>query len=111
MNELAQLCDRMGIDIWEVVDAAATKPFGYMRFEPGPGLGGHCIPIDPFYLTWKAREYDFTTEFIELAGKVNSDMPYYCRSHAEIIHPSSGRCWPARWKRNSICRAPASASR
>ena len=80
MNELAQLCDRMGIDIWEVVDAAATKPFGYMRFEPGPGLGGHCIPIDPFYLTWKAREYDFTTEFIELAGKVNSDMPYYCRS-------------------------------
>ena len=80
MNELAQLCDRMGIDIWEVVDAAATKPFGYMRFEPGPGLGGHCIPIDPFYLTWKAREFDFTTEFIELAGKVNSDMPYYCRS-------------------------------
>ena len=80
MNELAQLCDRMGIDIWEVVDAAATKPFGYMRFEPGPGLGGHCIPIDPFYLTWKAREYDFTTEFIELAGRVNSAMPYYCRS-------------------------------
>ena len=80
MNELAQLCDRMGIDIWEVVDAAATKPFGYMRFDPGPGLGGHCIPIDPFYLTWKAREYDFTTEFIELAGRVNSAMPYYCRS-------------------------------
>ena len=80
MNELAQLSDRLGIDIWEVVDAAATKPFGYMRFEPGPGLGGHCIPIDPFYLTWKAREYDFTTEFIELAGRVNSAMPYYCRS-------------------------------
>ncbi|HSC91221.1 MAG TPA: nucleotide sugar dehydrogenase [Gaiellaceae bacterium] len=80
MNELAQLCDRMGIDVWEVVDAAATKPFGFMRFEPGPGLGGHCIPIDPFYLTWKAREYDFTTEFIELAGRVNSSMPYYCRS-------------------------------
>jgi UDP-N-acetyl-D-glucosamine dehydrogenase len=80
MNELAQLCDRMGIDVWEVIDAASTKPFGYMRFEPGPGLGGHCIPIDPFYLTWKAREYDFTTEFIELAGKVNADMPYYCRS-------------------------------
>jgi UDP-N-acetyl-D-glucosamine dehydrogenase len=80
VNELAQLCDRMNIDIWEVVDAAATKPFGYMRFSPGPGLGGHCIPIDPFYLTWKAREYGFTTEFIELAGKVNEDMPYFCRS-------------------------------
>jgi len=80
VNELAQLCDRMQIDVWEVIDAASTKPFGFMRFEPGPGLGGHCIPIDPFYLTWKAREYDFTTEFIELAGKVNSDMPYYCRS-------------------------------
>ena len=80
VNELAQLCERMGIDVWEVVDAAATKPFGFMSFQPGPGLGGHCIPIDPFYLTWKAREYDFTTEFIELAGKVNENMPYYCRS-------------------------------
>src|SRR6266566_7124352 len=80
VNELAQLCDRMGIDVWEVVDAASTKPFGFMRFEPGPGLGGHCIPIDPFYLTWKAREYDFYTEFIELAGKVNANMPYFCRS-------------------------------
>jgi UDP-N-acetyl-D-glucosamine dehydrogenase len=80
MNELAQLCERMGIDVWEVVDAAATKPFGFMSFHPGPGLGGHCIPIDPFYLTWKAREYDFYTEFIELAGKVNENMPYYCRS-------------------------------
>ncbi|MER3408949.1 MAG: UDP-N-acetyl-D-glucosamine dehydrogenase [Thermoleophilia bacterium] len=80
VNELAQLCDRMGIDVWEVIDAAATKPFGFMRFEPGPGLGGHCIPVDPFYLTWKAREYDFYTEFIELAGKVNENMPYYCRS-------------------------------
>ena len=80
VNELAQLCDRMGIDVWEVVDAAATKPFGFMSFKPGPGLGGHCIPIDPFYLTWKAREYGFTTEFIELAGKVNEAMPYYCRS-------------------------------
>ncbi len=80
VNELAQLCDRMGIDIWEVVDAAATKPFGFMPFQPGPGLGGHCIPIDPFYLTWKAREYDFATRFIELAGEVNQNMPYYCRS-------------------------------
>ncbi|TML65891.1 MAG: nucleotide sugar dehydrogenase [Actinobacteria bacterium] len=80
VNELAQLCDRMGIDVWEVVDAASTKPFGFMSFKPGPGLGGHCIPIDPFYLTWKAREYGFYTEFIELAGKVNENMPYYCRS-------------------------------
>jgi UDP-N-acetyl-D-glucosamine dehydrogenase len=80
VNELAQMCERMGIDVWEVVDAAATKPFGFMSFQPGPGLGGHCIPIDPFYLTWKAREYDFYTEFIELAGKVNENMPYYCRS-------------------------------
>jgi UDP-N-acetyl-D-glucosamine dehydrogenase len=80
VNELAQLCDRMEIDVWEVIDAAATKPFGYMRFSPGPGLGGHCIPIDPFYLTWKAREFGFTTEFIELAGKINENMPYFCRS-------------------------------
>ena len=80
VNELAQLCERMGIDVWEVVDAAATKPFGFMSFKPGPGLGGHCIPVDPFYLTWKAREYGFYTEFIELAGKVNEGMPYYCRS-------------------------------
>ena len=80
VNELAQLCERMGIDVWEVVDAAATKPFGFMSFKPGPGLGGHCIPVDPFYLTWKAREYGFYTEFIELAGKVNEGMPYHCRS-------------------------------
>jgi UDP-N-acetyl-D-glucosamine dehydrogenase len=80
VNELAQLCERMDIDVWEVIEAASTKPFGFMSFEPGPGLGGHCIPIDPFYLTWKAREYDFYTEFIELAGKVNENMPYYCRS-------------------------------
>jgi UDP-N-acetyl-D-glucosamine dehydrogenase len=66
--------------VWEVVEAAATKPFGFMPFRPGPGLGGHCIPIDPFYLTWKAREYGFYTEFIELAGKVNESMPYFCRS-------------------------------
>jgi UDP-N-acetyl-D-glucosamine dehydrogenase len=80
VNELAQLCDRMSIDVWEVVNAAATKPFGFMPFSPGPGLGGHCIPIDPFYLTWKAREFGFYTEFIELAGKVNEAMPYFCRS-------------------------------
>jgi UDP-N-acetyl-D-glucosamine dehydrogenase len=80
VNELAMLCERMDIDVWEVIEAAATKPFGFMSFKPGPGLGGHCIPIDPFYLTWKAREYDFTTRFIELAGEVNQNMPYYCRS-------------------------------
>ena len=78
VNELAVLCDRMGVSVWEVIDAAATKPFGFMPFRPGPGLGGHCIPIDPFYLTWKAREFDFHTEFIELAGKVNSQMPSFC---------------------------------
>ena len=92
VNELAQLCERMEIDVWEVIDAAATKPFGFMRFDPGPGLGGHCIPIDPFYLTWKAREYDFTTEFIELAGKVNQAMPYYCRSKiSRALSESLGR--------------------
>ena len=82
----------MGIDVWEVIDAASTKPFGFMRFEPGPGLGGHCIPIDPFYLTWKAREFDFTTEFIELAGKVNQDMPYYCRSRvSQALNHGAGK--------------------
>jgi UDP-N-acetyl-D-glucosamine dehydrogenase len=78
VNELAMLCDHLGLDVWEVIDAAATKPFGFMRFEPGPGLGGHCLPIDPFYLTWKAREHGVSTEFIELAGKVNEHMPRYC---------------------------------
>jgi UDP-N-acetyl-D-glucosamine dehydrogenase len=80
VNELAQLCDRMDIDVWEVVSAAATKPFGFMPFQPGPGLGGHCIPLDPYFLAWKAREYDFATRFIELAGEVNNNMPYFCRS-------------------------------
>ena len=80
VNELAQLCDRMNLDVWEIVDAAATKPFGFMRFDPGPGLGGHCIPLDPYYLSWKAREFDFSTRFIELAGEVNNNMPYFCRS-------------------------------
>ncbi len=77
VNELKLLCERMHIDVWEVIDAAATKPFGYMPFYPGPGLGGHCIPIDPFYLTWKAREYEFATRFIELAGEINSGMPHH----------------------------------
>jgi len=83
VNELAILSDRMGIDIWEVVDAAATKPYGFMRFEPGPGMGGHCLPVDPFYLTWRAREFHMSTEFIELAGKVNQQMPYYCVERIE----------------------------
>jgi UDP-N-acetyl-D-glucosamine dehydrogenase len=77
VNELKMLCERMGIDVWEVIDAAATKPFGYMPFYPGPGLGGHCIPIDPFYLTWKAREFQFATRFIELAGEINTSMPHH----------------------------------
>lgn len=77
VNELMMLCDRMGIDIWEVVEAAGTKPFGIQTFYPGPGVGGHCIPIDPFYLTWKAREYDFHTRFIELAGEINVEVSYY----------------------------------
>ncbi len=77
VNELAMLCDRMGVDVWEVVEAAGTKPFGFMQFFPGPGLGGHCIPIDPFYLAWRARSYGMSTEFIELAGRVNVGMPHY----------------------------------
>src|SRR5467141_142009 len=76
-NELALMCDRMGINVWEVIDAAATKPFGFMPFYPGPGLGGHCIPIDPFYLSWKAKQNGFEARFIELAGQVNGHMPHY----------------------------------
>jgi UDP-N-acetyl-D-glucosamine dehydrogenase len=83
VNELAQLCDRLGIDVWEVIDAASTKPFGFMRFEPGPGMGGHCLPVDPFYLAFKAREHDFYPEFIELAGKVNQAQPAYCVERIE----------------------------
>jgi UDP-N-acetyl-D-glucosamine dehydrogenase len=77
VNELKMVFDRMGIDVWEVIRAAGTKPFGYHPFYPGPGLGGHCIPIDPFYLTWKARQYGMPTRFIELAGEINTDMPHY----------------------------------
>jgi UDP-N-acetyl-D-glucosamine dehydrogenase len=83
VNELTILADRMGIDIWEVVDAASTKPYGFMRFEPGPGMGGHCLPVDPFYLSWRAREFDMSTEFIELAGKINQQMPYHCVERIE----------------------------
>jgi UDP-N-acetyl-D-glucosamine dehydrogenase len=83
VNEMAILADRMGIDIWEVVDAAATKPYGFMPFSPGPGMGGHCLPVDPFYLTWRAREFHMSTEFIELAGKINQQMPTYCVQRIE----------------------------
>jgi UDP-N-acetyl-D-glucosamine dehydrogenase len=83
VNELAMLTDRMDIDIWEVVDAASTKPYGFMPFSPGPGMGGHCLPVDPFYLSWRAREFDIATEFIELAGKVNQQMPYHCVAKAQ----------------------------
>jgi UDP-N-acetyl-D-glucosamine dehydrogenase len=79
VNELTLICDRMGLNVWEVIDAAATKPFGFMRFTPGPGLGGHCIPLDPFYLAWKARQYDISARFIELAGEINMMMPRFVR--------------------------------
>src|SRR5687767_5809524 len=91
VNELAILADRMKIDIWEVVDAASSKPFGFMRFEPGPGMGGHCLPVDPFYLAWKAREYDLSTEFVELAGKVNQRMPYFCLEKIERALNDAGK--------------------
>jgi UDP-N-acetyl-D-glucosamine dehydrogenase len=91
MNELAILADRMGVDIWEVIDAAATKPYGFMRFDPGPGMGGHCLPVDPFYLTWRAREFDMSTEFIELAGKINQTMPYHCVQRVERALNEAGK--------------------
>jgi UDP-N-acetyl-D-glucosamine dehydrogenase len=91
VNELGIVAERMGIDIYEVIDAAATKPYGFMRFDPGPGMGGHCLPVDPFYLSWKAREHDVTTEFIELAGKVNQSMPYICVEKVERALNELGR--------------------
>ncbi|HET7826953.1 MAG TPA: nucleotide sugar dehydrogenase [Anaeromyxobacter sp.] len=94
VNELKVLCHRMDLDVNEVIDAAATKPFGFMPFQPGPGLGGHCIPIDPFYLTWKARQYEFQTRFIELAGEVNTEMPRYVVQR--LMEALSDRCRPLR---------------
>ena len=91
VNEIAQLCDRLGIDVWEVVDAAATKPFGFMRFDPGPGMGGHCLPVDPFYLAFKAREHDFYPEFVELAGKVNQAQPEFCVRRIERALNDAGK--------------------
>jgi UDP-N-acetyl-D-glucosamine dehydrogenase len=90
VNELAMLADRMDIDVWEVIESAATKPYGFMRFEPGPGMGGHCLPVDPFYLSWRAREFDLATEFIELAGKVNQQMPYHCVAKVQRALNHSG---------------------
>lgn len=90
VNELAQLCNRLGVDVWEVIDAAATKPFGFMRFDPGPGMGGHCLPVDPFYLAYKAREHDFYPEFIELAGKINQSQPLWCVHRVERLLNESG---------------------
>ncbi|MBA2506499.1 MAG: nucleotide sugar dehydrogenase [Thermoleophilaceae bacterium] len=106
VNELAMLCDRMGIDIFEVVEAAATKPYGFMKFTPGPGMGGHCLPVDPFYLAWRAREFDQPTEFIELAGEVNTAMPYYCvekvaralNEHAKAVRGSKIAIFGASYK-------------
>ena len=95
VNELAMLCDRMDIDLWEVIDAAATKPYGFVPFYPGPGVGGHCIPVDPYYLSWKAREYDFHTKFIELAAETNLEMPFFTASRIQRLlnqhgHSSKG---------------------
>lgn len=92
VNELKILADRMQVDIWEIIDTASTKPFGFMRFTPGPGLGGHCIPIDPYYLSWKARELDFNAHFIELAGEVNTSMPQYIISRLADALNDKGKC-------------------
>ena len=103
VNEMAMVAERMGIDIWEVVDAAATKPYGFMRFEPGPGMGGHCLPVDPFYLTWRARQFHMTTEFIELAGKVNQQMPFHCVERIELA--LNGIAKPVRGSRIALLGA------
>jgi UDP-N-acetyl-D-glucosamine dehydrogenase len=100
VNEMALVAERMGIDIWEVVDAAATKPYGFMRFEPGPGMGGHCLPVDPFYLTWRAREFHMSTEFIELAGKINQQMPDHCVKRIELALNDVGK--PVRGSRLAV---------
>jgi UDP-N-acetyl-D-glucosamine dehydrogenase len=92
VNELAILCDRMNLNVYEVIDAAATKNFGFMPFYPGPGVGGHCIPLDPYYLAWKSKEYDLHTRFIELAGEINEGMPYYVVAKLQRILNRQGRC-------------------
>jgi UDP-N-acetyl-D-glucosamine dehydrogenase len=100
VNELAILCDAMDIDVWEVVEAAATKPYGFMSFKPGPGMGGHCLPVDPFYLAWRAREFDQQTEFIELAGEVNQRMPYFCVE--KIAHALNDHAKPIKGSRVAL---------
>jgi UDP-N-acetyl-D-glucosamine dehydrogenase len=92
VNELAILCDRMGLNVYEVIEAAATKNFGFMPFYPGPGVGGHCIPLDPYYLAWKSKEYDLHTRFIELAGEINENMPYYVVGKLQRLLNRQGRC-------------------
>jgi len=92
VNEMKVLATKMGVDIWEIIEASSTKPFGFMPFYPGPGLGGHCIPIDPFYLAWKAKEYGFNTHFIELAGEVNTSMPQYVMDRLADVFNSKGKC-------------------
>ena len=119
VNELKILFERMGIDIWEVIRAASTKPFGYQPFYPGPGLGGHCIPIDPFYLSWVAKRYNFHTRFIELAGEVNTSMPEYViqritlgvNQHCKSIRGSKIECWERHTKRTwtTLVNPPASS--
>ena len=91
VNELSQLCEKMGISVWEIIDAAASKPFGYMPFYPGPGIGGHCIPLDPYYLASKARDYDFHTRFIELAAEINERMPHYVTSRITEALNANGK--------------------
>ena len=98
VNEMAILCHKMNIDIWEVIDAAATKPYGFMPFYPGPGLGGHCIPLDPYYLSWKAREYSFHTSMIESSMMINDRMPEYCKERAmHILNRSESDQWQKYW--------------
>jgi UDP-N-acetyl-D-glucosamine dehydrogenase len=94
VNQMAMLCERMGLNVWEIIDAAATKPYGYQTFRPGPGVGGHCIPVDPYYLAWKAREYDFHIDFIELAARVNDEMPYYVARRA-MLHMNGNHRRPS----------------
>jgi UDP-N-acetyl-D-glucosamine dehydrogenase len=117
VNELKQLCMRMGIDIHEVIDAAKTKPFGFQAFYPGPGLGGHCIPIDPFYLSWKAKQFDFRTRFIELAGEVNTAMPYFvldqiAAASTTTANPSKAQIfWSSAWPTNATSTTCANPPR
>ena len=106
VNELKVVYDAMGIDVWEVIDAAKTKPFGFMPFYPGPGLGGHCIPIDPFYLTWKAREFEITTRFIELAGEINTAMPHYVVDRLARGARPAHRARPARRRASCSSASP-----